>query len=134
MKIFEQTFGRDVYVSVTAQPDGETLLRVYSKRPDPSWLRTRPAKKRNSARPVRQVATEAELREGLLRLIRALPGRGRTFYEQARLHEGGVNGSQDRKERVLDSLLTSGEVVIKPLAKAQGRRSHGVYPSGGKEL
>lgn len=52
------------------------------------------------------------------------PGNSRSFYERTPESQGGVRGSQDRKERVINRLLDSGVLVKLEYTKPKGRATH----------
>lgn len=121
MKIFEQVFPAGVVVSVLTTESG-TVVRAFTQRQHPTWL--------HKVDPVsvaqRKQDTE-QLKAEVLRLVRALPGRAKSFYTQLGMDEGGVKGSQARKEKAIDDLLSSGALRRVQLEKAVGRKNHELY-------
>lgn len=70
---------------------------------------------------------EAELvtmREQMLNLITSEPDKSRTYYERKSIGDGGVPGSQDRKERVMQILLAEGVISLVPYDRPLGRAKH----------
>ena len=70
-----------------------------------------------------------ELGEALLKLIAAAPGHASSHYCRLPMSEGGVAGSQERKEKTLLQLITCGKVKVVTLARAVGRKTHELYPA-----
>lgn len=66
----------------------------------------------------------AALQRELIDLVRAHPGRSRSYYEQLPKARGGASGSQARKERAVDTLLNDGVLVRVELEKPKGRANH----------
>lgn len=60
----------------------------------------------------------------LLRLIRDNPNRARSYFERLTTAEGGLKCSQERRERLMNSLLADGLVERIELEKPQGRANH----------
>lgn len=60
----------------------------------------------------------------ILDLVRRDPGKSRSHYERLPSAQGGVKGSQERKERAMASLLESGCLVRVELEKPVGRANH----------
>jgi molybdopterin converting factor small subunit len=65
-----------------------------------------------------------QLAVNMLDLIRNHPNKSRSYYERLPVAQGGVKAAQDRKERVLTTLLADGLVVRVELDKPQGRANH----------
>ncbi len=65
-----------------------------------------------------------QLAANMLDLIRNHPNKSRSYYERLPVAQGGVKAAQDRKERVLTTLLADGLVVRVELDKPQGRANH----------
>lgn len=66
----------------------------------------------------------ARMQKEILDLIRAHPGHSRSYYEQLPKARGGASGSQARKERAVESMLTDGVLVRVELEKPKGRANH----------
>lgn len=60
----------------------------------------------------------------MIELIRRDPGKSRSYYERLPPTQGGVKASQERKERVVASLLEEGILARVELAKPVGRANH----------
>jgi hypothetical protein len=60
----------------------------------------------------------------LIRLIRDNPNRARSYFERLATAEGGLKCSQERRERLMNSLLADGLVERIELEKPQGRANH----------
>lgn len=60
----------------------------------------------------------------LIELVRADPGKSRSYYERLPVAQGGVKCSQERKERAMESLLNDGSLERVELEKPQGRANH----------
>ena len=69
---------------------------------------------------------DRELDEGLVRLVEQDPGRGQSHYCRLPLAQGGLKGSQERKERAMARLLEQGRLRLVKLHKAEGRLTHAV--------
>ena len=108
--------------------DGSVLVRAFTKRPDPVWLRKQKgSEKKSNTGLTRKHLPDSDIRNALLALLRAQPGRARTHYVQLPPSEGGCSGSQGRKAQLLDTLITEGTVQERKLEKPQGRKTHGLY-------
>jgi len=57
-------------------------------------------------------------------LIRAYPEHARSYYERLPITKGGVKGSDERKERAIDSMLDDGILVRVELENPKGRANH----------
>jgi len=66
----------------------------------------------------------ARLQREMIELVRAQPGHSRSYYEQLPKVRGGASGSQARKERAVESLLSDGILVRVELEKPKGRANH----------
>lgn len=64
------------------------------------------------------------MRADILKLIESDPGKSRSYYERKSVSSGGVAGSQDRKEQVMQSLLAEGVISLIPYDKPVGRAKH----------
>ena len=62
--------------------------------------------------------------DALLDLVRAQPGRARSYYERLPKAQGGPGYSQERKERAITSLVNDGCLKMVPLEKPHGRSDH----------
>lgn len=62
--------------------------------------------------------------QDLMNLIRKEPRRSRSYYERLPVANGGVKASQERKERVMTSLVNDGLVDVIHLEKPMGRANH----------
>lgn len=122
MKIFEQHFEPEIVVVTLTNPKG-TVVRAFTKRPDPTWLR---GEKKLKPAPVARVSDD-EIREGLIRLVRTLPGRTRSFYCQRPKSRGGCSGSQLRKEDLIDALVRERVFRLEQLPSPVGRATHAIY-------
>jgi hypothetical protein len=60
----------------------------------------------------------------IIDLIRRDPDKSRTHYERLPVSQGGVKGSQDRKEKAIDQLISDGIVEIVEYDKPMGRAKH----------
>lgn len=60
----------------------------------------------------------------ILVLIRCDPGKSRSYYERLSSAEGGVKGSQERKIKAIDHLLSEGLLEVVKLDKPLGRMNH----------
>jgi len=60
----------------------------------------------------------------MLNLMKEKIDRSRSFYERLPLNEGGVKGSQERKQRAIDTLLEDGMIEIVELKKPLGRSTN----------
>jgi hypothetical protein len=71
---------------------------------------------------------EQEIWNGLcaamIELVRQQPGKSRSYYERLPVAQGGVRSSQERKERIITSLLNDGSLERVELEKPQGRANH----------
>ena len=124
MEIFKQVFPAGCDVVVRNTEDG-VVVSVRGARPEPVWLRgveggrgRKPAARGGWCK-----TAESELRQALLELVRFQPGRGQSHYCRLSLEEGGIKGSQERKERLLADMVKRGELRQVTLPKAVGRRS-----------
>lgn len=72
---------------------------------------------------------EVDLDEGLVELVRRDPGRGQSHYCRLPLAQGGLRGSQERKERAMARLLEQGRLRLFELPFKAGRLTHAVYPA-----
>lgn len=72
----------------------------------------------------KDVENWSSLCNSMLVLIRGDVGKSRSHYERMSMLNGGVKGSQERKERAIDSLITDGLVEKVMLAKPIGRANH----------
>jgi len=72
-------------------------------------------------------AVDFELEAALIRLVRKHAGRGRAFYCRLSPADGGLLGSQERKEKALDRLITTGQVKRVMLERAVGRKNHELH-------
>lgn len=126
MELLNKEFPDDCDVVVRRDAASGTLrVVVRSRRPDPVWL----AKYRAPGVPWSKVSAE-ELRSCLLAAVVADPGRAFSHYSRLPIKEGGVGGSQERKEKLLRDLINEGCVVERPLPKPVGRKTHGIWPAG----
>ena len=66
----------------------------------------------------------ATLTQQMIQLIRANPNRARSYFERLTTAEGGLKCSQERRERLMNSLLADGLVERVELEKPQGRANH----------
>lgn len=62
--------------------------------------------------------------DDLTTLIKSDPGKSRSYYERMSLADGGVKASQERKERAIDNLISSGRIEKVMLDKPVGRANH----------
>jgi hypothetical protein len=62
--------------------------------------------------------------DDILDLIRRSNGHSRSHYERLPIAQGGVKGSQERKERAITSLLNDGSLVRVELEVPKGRANH----------
>ena len=62
--------------------------------------------------------------DDLVTLIKCDPGKSRSYYERKSMADGGVKASQERKERAIDNLISSGRVQKVMLDKPVGRANH----------
>ena len=114
----------DYAVSVRKQPGCGNLIRVW--RDDPN----REENKRKRKEEAQRIKAEADLkrqesvRGELLDLIRAQPGRARTYYERLPVHQGGVKSSQENKEKAISAMMQEGLVEMVMLARPVGRATH----------
>lgn len=122
MKIFEQHFQPEIVVTVMTNSQG-TVVRAFTRRPDPTWLRKGVESK---SRPTPRL-TDDEVKESLLRLVKTLPGRTRSFYCQRPKSRGGCLGSQARKEDLLAELIASNTLRQEQLPSPVGRATHAIY-------
>jgi len=60
----------------------------------------------------------------MIELVRREPGKSRSYYERLPVTQGGVKCSQERKERIITSLLNDGSLERVELEKPQGRANH----------
>lgn len=65
----------------------------------------------------------------IIELVRREPGRSRSHYERLPTAQGGVRGSQERKERAMTSLLNDGSLERVELEKPKGRADHYIRPN-----
>ena len=65
-----------------------------------------------------------QLTQQLIQLIRSNPNRARSHFERLSVSEGGLRCSQERRERLVNSLLADGLVERVELEKPQGRANH----------
>ena len=72
----------------------------------------------------REEAQASALCAEMLNLIRNNEKQSRTFYERLSVNQGGVKGSQERKQKAVDTLLEQGMIEIVELEKPQGRQTH----------
>jgi len=72
----------------------------------------------------RQQESWERMSNDILDLVRRDPGKSRSHYERLPSAQGGVKGSQERKERAVASLLESGCLVRVELEKPVGRANH----------
>jgi len=81
--------------------------------------------------PERDVARlDSQLERELIGLVERDPGRGESHYCRVPLNEGGVKGSQERKERALARLIDSGQLLRVELERPLGRLKRAVFPVG----
>ena len=62
--------------------------------------------------------------DDLVTLIKCDPGKSRSYYERKSMADGGVKASQERKERAIDNLISSGRIEKVMLDKPVGRANH----------
>lgn len=62
--------------------------------------------------------------KSMIDLVRNEPGKSRSYYERLPVSHGGIRCSQEKKERVIDSLLREGQLKRVELEKPQGRSNH----------
>jgi hypothetical protein len=60
----------------------------------------------------------------MLQLVRDQPGHGRSYYEQLPKARGGPRGSQERKERAVESLINDGSLEVVMFEKPRARSTH----------
>ena len=72
-------------------------------------------------------AGDFEMEQAVWGLVARHEGRSRAFYCRLSPAEGGLLGSQERKERALDKLVKDGKVRCSLLDKAVGRKKHEYY-------
>lgn len=65
-----------------------------------------------------------KLCDEIIDLVRKDPGRSRSHYERLPANQGGVKGSQERKERAITSLLNDGSLIRVELEVPKGRANH----------
>lgn len=95
---------------VNNDPEAQKLYKEYSQRAG-------------------RLLTDEQVDEALLKMVAEKPGHARSFYEQRPHTLGGVQASQDRKERAMERLLQTRQLRIVNLARPLGRKTHGVYPA-----
>lgn len=126
MELLNREFPEDCDVVVRREAErGTVRVMVRSRRPNPVWL----AAYRSPDEPWFKVSAD-ELRQGLLAAVKAEPGRGPSHYVRLPLHLGGVGGSQERKEKLLQEMVSTGELELRELAAPVGRRRAGLYLPG----
>jgi hypothetical protein len=126
MKIFETHFEPGVVV-VTLTNDKGTIVRAFTPRASPTWLHAGCKSKPDPVVKVKLKKDNEQLGLDLLRLVRALPGRGKSFYTQLGMNGGGVKGSQERKEKAIEQLINANQLKRVQLEKASGRKTHELY-------
>jgi hypothetical protein len=126
MKIFETYFEPGVVV-VTMTNDKGTIVRAFTPRTKPTWLHTGEKNKPDPVVKVKLKKDNEQLKLDLLRLVRVLPGKAKSFYTQLGMDEGGVKGSQERKEKALEELINANQIKRVQLEKAVGRKNHELY-------
>lgn len=123
MNLFKSEFPNGSVVSVTMSED-RVVVSVNSPRPNPVWLHngTKTGRLGNSK------LTESELDCEMFKIISTEPGRAKSYYTQLSKDSGGFGCSQQRKEKSVDRLISSGLVVVKPLDNPVGRKTHEIWP------
>jgi len=66
----------------------------------------------------------SQLTQQLIQLVRNNPNRARSHFERLSVADGGLRASQERRERLVDSLLADGLLERVELEKPQGRANH----------
>lgn len=118
-----ESYPRGTSVTVTAAVDGNVRVRVFTpeRSPLPAWrenlARARMARKRNRDRGLApdQALTDAQLREALLGLVRANPGRPASAYTKLTPGDGGVRGDSTRKLAAIRNLVSAGLIRRVPV-------------------
>ena len=130
MELFKQVFPADCDVVVRKSENGLTVV-VRTRRPEPVWLKGL----NGSGGAVRASeggwckVSDEQLRDWLLKTVKADPGRGVSHYVRLKKGEGGLGASQERKENMLKALLESGELRLFKLPFKTGRMTHVIYPN-----
>lgn len=129
MLAFEQLYPLTSTVALTPH-EGMLRVRIYvhEERKPKEKAEELSAEKRAEIRAAKNAAKDEFLRQGLLATVRLQPGHGPSYYSRIPKAEGGLPGSQERKEEVLNSLLAEGLLRMQTMPKARGRRTQGVYP------
>ena len=109
MLLSNKTYPAGTLVSVMCSSDGRVRVKIRNTKPAPDWLVTR---------------DESKIEEDLIALITSQPNRAFSYYTRLPLIEGGIKGSQERKEIVLKRLIDSGIFELKQLDKPVGRIKH----------
>lgn len=109
----------------TRQAEREAVLAEMRRKEESAQRRLESLEERRK----RKQDELGSLRQGVLEFVRRVPGKGVSFYEREPERNGGLPGSQERKEKVMRELLESGELKLVKLDKPKGRLTHGVYPA-----
>lgn len=107
MLVSEKTYPAGTVVSVVCAPDGGVSVRVHTTRPIPHWLHGK--------------REDVKIEEELLNLIKEQPGRAYSYYTRLPLSQGGIKGSQERKEKIMNKFIENNVVKLVELDKPVGR-------------
>lgn len=126
MQLCEHFYPEGVTVAVT-HVDGKIRIRVYNNGKRGSVLG-------EPAQPILKHGPEVvrkqkmlRIRDDMVNLIRNVPGNAFSFYTRLGLAQGGVRGSQEYKEIVLEGLIKCGAVSKHNLINPVGRKTHELY-------
>lgn len=126
MKIFEKHFEPQIVV-VTLTNDQGTIVRAFTPREKPTWLHKEKKQKVNPVKIAKEKYTDEQMKDDLVQLVRRSPGYGKSFYTQLKIVKGGVKGSQERKDQVLQDLITEGRVIKQDLEKPRGKQTYRLF-------
>lgn len=130
MKIFETSFEAGVVV-VTLTNEKGTIVRAFTPRVKPTWLHAKDGEPTDTVSRIKFKVQEkkdnSQLKLDVLRLIKAIPGRSKSFYTQLSLEDGGIRGSQERKDKAIEEMINANQIKRILLEKAIGRKNHELF-------
>lgn len=127
VEIYRSEFPADCEVVVKAKSDGMILLIVRHQRPDPVWLK-KYARSKNS----NILVSDEVISNSIMKLVRKFPGFSPSYYARYPKSKGGGGGSQERREKAIDVMISEGILIKSKLEKPVGRKEYGLYVAEGK--
>lgn len=125
MEIFRKRFAAGCEVVVTSKgSEIEVVVKNPRPRPRPEWLRE--WQERGVGERWVKISDD-DLCSSLLAMVGSAPGRGKSYYAGLSLSAGGCGGSQERKLRLIASMLESGLLLERPVPVKRGRACTGLF-------